>query len=154
MVVLALVYSGFMLAINPSRLADAKGAIPWIGIGIAVSEVLLAIGVIGMTSQVGRMAWRDRVRLRPIEWDAVGYRLRRNRPFWVFFWVSLVGGLGDAVVVVIAVLRYLPTQAWPVLLLPALDVWATLVIRKAIFNGVMGRRARPDGDLDLSTDAA
>lgn len=119
---------------------EVKDALPWVAVGVLVSEVLLTLGFAIMASCVGFSGFRGllsaRSELKEVNWSELAERLATSRVFWSGFWMSVLGGAGDGVVLIAGIGRSLPPTSWGLMVLPFLDLIATYAIRRAIFEGV------------------
>ena len=119
---------------------EVKEALPWVALGVFISEVLLTLGFAIMASCVGLSGFRGlfkaRSELRDLDWATLAERLRTSKVFWTGFWMSVIGGAGDGLVLIAGIGRSLPPTSWGLMLLPFLDLGATYAIRRAIFRGV------------------
>jgi hypothetical protein len=120
-----------------------RQAAPWIGAGLAVSEILFVIGLGIMAWPVGThigyspLGWRRRV-------VGLSSELRRTPVFWIGLAVNTAGAVGTGTVLLVVVVVCLPVTAWGLIGLVVGDLVMTVAVRAAILTGV-DRAGRPDG---------
>lgn len=119
---------------------DVKDSLPWVGAGIIISEIILTAGFAVMASRVGISGFRELVAarntLRSFDWGTVAASLRESRIFWLGFWLSVVGGAGDGIVLIIGIGGSLPLRSWGLMVLPFMDLGVTYAIRRAVYRAV------------------
>ena len=117
---------------NPiGEVADkAVDAAPWVAGGMATSEALFVGGAAAMAYSVkGKIGNPLKLRERIPE---LARQANGNRIFEAGFWVNSAGAVGTGAVAAAGIIAEMPTEAYPALSLPALDIWATVVVRKAV----------------------
>ena len=83
--------------------------LPWIGVGILISESLFIIGLGMMALEAGHelgknpFFWRKKLR-------HVVSRMVRTKLFWLGFWINAIGAVGTAVIVSIGIIKTLPPR--------------------------------------------
>jgi hypothetical protein len=139
----AVAFSAFRLVADVSWFDDLRRQVWWVGTGILVSEIVLTLGLIGMLLPTGRHTLREirSTKLRDIDWNGLSVNLRKSQAFWLAFWVSLVGGVGDGATLIAAIVVVAPVDAWGLMLLPLADIWSTFVIRGVIYTKVMKEKS-------------
>jgi hypothetical protein len=135
-VTLALVSTVLTLIMNP--LGELKRSLfdvaPWAGVGVIVSEAMFTSGIMMMAWAVG-LGWGNPLKLRKALAEICG-RANGSRLFWFGLWVNSFGAVGSAVVISIGLIFYLPPESYGLLGIAFADLAATIVIRRAILEGV------------------
>ncbi len=134
------VFSIISLVFSPfGKLKDeAIGSVWWLVGGALVTEILFILGLVIIAIAMGRKIGNP-IKLRK-QWKQLLSAGFRSNLFWVGFWVNLVGSVGTTVVFGVGILTVLPIQSWGLTIIPAADLTATIVIRKAV---IKRRNSRP-----------
>lgn len=157
----ALLLALVSLAVTPFGAVydDVRSAVPWVGLGIVVSEIVLTAGIVIMASCLG-ISWAGSFRaarreIAAFDWSTVAQELRGSALFWTGFVLSVIGGAGDGIVLIAGVGSSLPMRSWGLMVLPFLDLAVTVVIRVAIVRSVSGRTDTVDeSELEAILDDA
>ena len=141
------------LFISPTKpiVDQLKHNLPWVAVGIIISEIILTIGFalmlyvatpafIRSLKKSFKSAFFEIIHIKKIvdefDWSLVANKCNNSRLFWLGFWVSIIGASGDGVILIVAIGNTLPMASWGLMILPFWDLGLTLVIRRAIFRGV------------------
>lgn len=142
---------GLFLSPGEELLQQVKSNLPWVAIGILISEIILTTGFLLMLSIAtpafiknlkkdvsstfsGLVSIKKRV--AELNWSEVAKKCNESKTFWVGFWLSVIGAAGDGVVLIIGIGRALPIASWGLMILPFWDLGLTFIIRAAIYRGV------------------
>ncbi|MFV0523439.1 MAG: hypothetical protein ACK5RL_02955 [Acidimicrobiales bacterium] len=126
---------GLALAPGEDRTDELRSAAGWVAVGLVVSELLFAAGLVIMAWTAGvrlglnPLGWKDRLPL-------VLTSLDRSPWFWAGFVVNTVGAVTSAAVLAGGIFSGLPVSAWGLLVLPALDLSLTFSLRALVFGGI------------------
>jgi hypothetical protein len=120
---------------------DVVDAAPWVGAGVAASEVAFTIGAGMMLGAVGEkignpLKVKERI-------PAIAQKANNSKLFKTGFVINTVGAVGDFVVLSGGVVKEMPVESYPVLGLTLLDLGLTVAVRKAIHRGVKNNSADP-----------
>lgn len=125
--------------------------LPWVGLGILISEIILTIGFLMMLYIAAPLMVRKILKsiknaingifnikkdVEELNWEHVAKRCNVSLFFWSGFYVSIVGALGDGIVLILGIGKTLPIGSWGLMLLPFWDLGLTFIIRRAIYQGV------------------
>ncbi len=133
LVAVGLAIGGLALAPLGDVIDTARVAAPWVVVGLLVSEGLFIAGLGTMIVATGSRLPSNPFRWRAQLLDALKGALH-TKVFWLGFWVNLVGAVGTAVIGAAAVFIVLPPLGYGLLIVPALDLFATVVIRSAVVS--------------------
>lgn len=113
-------------------MAQTKAVLPWLGIGLVVTETMFIAGLTLMGAALG-LEVRNPLRLRKSIKKILGAAVQ-TRAFWVGFWVNAVGACATALLLGTAVVLVLPATSWGLVYFAALDLAATIAIRHWALN--------------------
>lgn len=124
-----LLFSVFSLVFSPyHELKDQFiEAAPWVVTGMIVSELCFILGLTVMAIGVGSKV-RNPLRLRR-EIKTILISGVTTQIFWIGFWINAVGAVGTAVCGIAGIVLVLPIGSWGLMVLPLLDVAATITLR-------------------------
>lgn len=124
------IYTVVSLILTPFR--SIKEAVvdvlPWIGIGVMVTEVLFIGGLLIMATSVG-LKTRNPLSLRK-ELKNILRASTQTRVFWVGFWINATGACGSSLLLMIGVFVAFPVAGWGVACALLIDLVVTIVVRK------------------------
>lgn len=116
---------------------DVIAAAPWVGGGVAASEVAFATGAAMMAGSVGSKIgnpWTIKERIPDI-----AQRAQDSKLFWTGFWTNTTGAVGDFAVISAGVLKEMPVESYPLLALTLADLGMTVAVRKALKSGIRNK---------------
>lgn len=108
--------------------SDITRALPWVAVGVVVSEVLFTIGLVVMATSIG-VKIRNPFKLRR-ELKRVLLASTATWVFWVGFWINASGAVGTMLLLGAGILVALPMTSWGLLWVPVVDLAATIAIRQ------------------------
>ncbi len=117
--------------------SDLRRHAPWALASYSAAHALFLGGAVVMLAGAGA-ATRNPLRLRE-NLPLLRQRIGQSRTVRVGFWTNLVGAVAAAAVVIAAVVIALPWQSWGLGAIALLDLGATLVVRKAIWDSLLAR---------------
>lgn len=123
--------SVFFTPLDPV-LAQMKAVLPWLGIGVVVTETMFVVGLVIMAAALG-VEIRNPLRLRKSIKDILAAAVQ-TPTFWAGFWVNATGACATAVMLGTAIVMALPVTSWGLMYFPALDLAATVAIRRWALN--------------------
>jgi len=101
--------------------------LPWVGIGVIVTEVLFVSGLLIMALSLG-IRIRNPLKLRR-EIKSVLSASTASKTFWAGFWVNAVGAVGTGLLACAGIISVFPVTSWGLMYLPLIDLVATVAIR-------------------------
>lgn len=137
-----LVWFVIILSLLPLFLTPLSGLqdqlthnLPWVGIGILISELVFILGLSIIAWDVG-----EKLGTNPLKWRSklvpAIEKSSHEWLFWVGFVVNTIGAIATAVIVAAGVFMSLPPQSWGLIILPLIDLSVTYAIRAAIVEWV------------------
>lgn len=126
------------ISIASGSLQEAKSdiveAAPWVAAGVGTSEVLFMGGAAMMLAATGEkignpLKIKDKI-------PAIAQKANDSRLFNAGFWINATGAVGTSAVISIGAVEALPPEAWPVAALSAIDIAATVGLRKVIRGSI------------------
>jgi hypothetical protein len=142
---------GLFFSPKDQLIEQLKNTLPWVSIGILLSEITLTTGFLLMLAiaapafikSLGKSfqnalegIFQVKKVVGEMDWVSVAKKCDSSKLFWFGFWVSVVGACGDGVILIIAIGKTLPIQSWGIMILPFWDLGLTYIIRRAIYSGV------------------
>lgn len=136
LLVLLILASLAMFLLGPSRLLleriEETRAVFSLA-SIAVSEALFILGLFIMSMVVGVDLGKN-----PFKWRAhfrtLVSQVRKQKLFWVGFWINAVGAIGSGVLIIISVIVLLEPKYWALCIIGLIDLIITLAIRFEILT--------------------
>ena len=107
---------------------EISQTLPWVGLGVIVSEIFFIGGLAIMALSIG-MKLQNPLKLRG-ELKRVLRASITSRGFWVGFWINAVGAVTSSILLAAGIFAALPMTSWGLLYLPVADLAATIVIRQ------------------------
>jgi hypothetical protein len=109
--------------------------LPWVGIGVVMTETLFIIGLCLMATAIGLKVQkpRDLLRLRS-ELKEILRSATTTKSFWVGFWMNAVGAVGSGVVFTAGIVAALPVSSWGLAIVSTLDIFVTVAIRQHVLQ--------------------
>lgn len=132
------------LTINPLEdlKEDVMEAAPWVGGGVAASELAFVVGAGMMVASVGEKVGNPlKIKGRIPE---IAQKANSSILFKAGFVLNTTGAVGDFAVISAGVLKDMPVESYPMLSLTLLDLGVTVAVRKAIMNGINNNIEPPD----------
>jgi hypothetical protein len=102
--------------------------LPWLGIGVIVSEALFIGGIVIMATPLG-IRVRNPFKLHK-DLKAILLASTNTTTFWVGFWINAVGACATTFLLAVGIVAVLPVTSWGLLCLAAVDLAATIAIRQ------------------------
>ncbi len=114
--------------------SNVMDAAPWVGGGVAASEVAFVAGAVMMAASVkDKIGNPLKIKERIPE---IAKKAQDSKLFTAGFWTNTVGAVGDFAVISAGMIAKMPIEAYPMLAIPLLDLSVTVAVRRAIRSGI------------------
>ncbi len=142
-VFLATIITATGIILNPigATLVALEKVAPYVILGMAISEAAWLAGAGIMLVALGKQLSHN-----PLKWRSsfkgMPAAAADSDMFKTGLLINTLGALAEFVIPTVAVTTSLPWQYWAILSFSTLDLWATIILRRAIWRGMRANKRK------------